>query len=69
MDLVVHRWDLARATGGDEHIDDADIARLTEAAAGFGEMIRSPGVCGPELAVADDADDQTRLLAFLGRQA
>jgi uncharacterized protein (TIGR03086 family) len=69
MDLVVHRWDLAKATGGDEHIDDEDVARIAAAAEEMGDMLRSPGACGPAITVADDADDQTRLLAFLGRQA
>jgi hypothetical protein len=31
-------------------------------------MIRTPGVCGPEVVVAEDADAQTKLLALLGRQ-
>jgi uncharacterized protein (TIGR03086 family) len=69
MDLVVHRWDLARATGGDERIDDEDVARIAAAAHEMGDMLRSPGACGPEITVGDGADDQTRLLAFLGRRA
>jgi uncharacterized protein (TIGR03086 family) len=69
MDLVVHRWDLAKATGGDERIDDGDVARIAAAAEEMGDMLRSPGACGPAITVADDADDQTRLLAFLGRRA
>ena len=33
----------------------------------FGDMLRTQGVCGPEVEVAADADEQTKLLAFLGR--
>lgn len=69
FDLVVHRWDLARATGGDEHIDTEDAERVIAGAAGFGDMLRGPGVCGPEVAVAADADPATRMLAIVGRAA
>ena len=33
-----------------------------------GRQPAATGVCGPEVAVADDADEQARFLAFLGRQ-
>jgi hypothetical protein len=33
----------------------------------LGDNLRQSGVCGPAVEVADDADEQTRLLAFLGR--
>ena len=69
MDLVVHAWDLARATGGDEHIADEDVARVQGGLAAFGEMLHSPGVCGPAVAVSPDADAQSKLLAELGRTA
>ena len=69
FDLVVHGWDLARATGGDERIDPADVARVHAGTEGFADTLRSPGVCGPEVPVDDDADEQTRLLAILGRRA
>jgi uncharacterized protein (TIGR03086 family) len=68
-DLVVHRWDLAKATGGDEHIDAVDIERVCAVAEGLGETMRSPGAFGPELPVAEDADAQTKMLANLGRRA
>ena len=31
-------------------------------------MLRMPGVCGPAVAVADDASAQDKLVAFMGRQ-
>jgi uncharacterized protein (TIGR03086 family) len=67
MDLVVHGWDLARATGLDERIDPEEVRRVRERATEFGEMLRTPGVCGPAVEVAADVDEQTKLLAFLGR--
>ncbi|WP_159941709.1 MULTISPECIES: TIGR03086 family metal-binding protein [unclassified Nocardiopsis] len=69
FDLVVHRWDLARATGQDERLDPGDVRWAREAAAGFGPHLRREGVCGPELTPPGGADEQTRLLAFLGRRA
>jgi uncharacterized protein (TIGR03086 family) len=68
-DLVIHRWDLARATGQDATIDPDDAARVLASAREFGETLRSPGVCGPEVPVADDADVQTRVLGYYGRAA
>jgi uncharacterized protein (TIGR03086 family) len=69
MDLVVHGWDLARAAGLDEEIVPQDIARVSEQAGAFGAMLRSPQAFGPEVVAPADADEQVRLLAFLGRRA
>ena len=68
LDLVVHRWDLARATGQDERLDPDDVAWAHETARSFGDMLRMQGVCGPEVEVPDDADAQTKMLAFGGRR-
>jgi uncharacterized protein (TIGR03086 family) len=68
-DLTVHGWDLARATGQDETIDPALLGPLAEWFADQAEGYRSSGATGPRPPVADDADDQTRLLADFGRSA
>ena len=69
FDLVVHRWDLARAVGLDDTIDDAEVERLmTVDAPAFGDMLRGPGVVGPEVEVPADASAQDRLIAYLGRR-
>jgi uncharacterized protein (TIGR03086 family) len=68
FDLVVHGWDLARATGQDEHIDEADVRRVREDSAKFGDAIRSPGAMGPEVEPPPGADEQTKMLAYLGRR-
>ncbi|NEU34456.1 TIGR03086 family protein, partial [bacterium LRH843] len=47
--------------------EELDLAR--ERAAFFGDNIRRDGVCPVELTPPDGADEQTRLLAFLGRRA
>ena len=70
-DLVIHRWDLARATGqtAAERIDGDEIALVREAWAPLGDNLRQPGVFGPARDVPDDADEQVELLAFAGRAA
>ncbi|MGQ0774749.1 MAG: maleylpyruvate isomerase N-terminal domain-containing protein [Pseudonocardiales bacterium] len=70
-DLVRHvlGWDLARATGQDERIDPWELARLWESVKLFGDAIRTEGTCGPAVDPPPGADDQTRLLAYLGRPA
>ena len=67
FDLVVHGWDLARATGQDERIAPEDVARVQAAAEAFGDKMRGPGAFGDAVEPPADADDQDRLLAFLGR--
>ncbi|HEY8340391.1 MAG TPA: TIGR03086 family metal-binding protein [Egibacteraceae bacterium] len=69
FDLVIHRWDLARATGVDERIPPEDLAWATARAHELGEQARRQGVFGPALEPPPGADEQTRLLAFVGRRA
>ena len=67
FDLVVHGWDLARATGQDETIAPARVEEVWGMAQGLGDNLRRSGVCGPAVPVADDAPLQDRLLGLLGR--
>lgn len=67
-DLVIHQWDLARATGQDETLDLDEVRTLDAALRPMGDMLRSPGAFGPEIEPAPDADEQTRFLNFLGRR-
>jgi uncharacterized protein (TIGR03086 family) len=68
FDVLVHTWDLARATGGDERLDPRDVHEVFEAARPIDDMLRTPGVCGPKIDPPPAADEQTQLLAFLGRR-
>lgn len=68
-DVFLHRWDLARATGQDETLDPARCAGLLEGMEPMGDAMRASGHFGPLVEVADGADVQTRLLAFIGRRA
>ena len=69
LDLVVHGWDLARATGQGETIAPEEVDR----ALGFidemggASTMRDNGVTGPEVAVPADASKQDRMLGLLGR--
>jgi len=72
-DVLIHTWDLARATGLDEGLDPDEVHRSWAGVEGLppevDEAMRASGHYGPRIDVADDADEQTRLLAFLGRRA
>jgi len=67
-DVLIHTWDVARATGGDETLDPGEVHRMFEGVEPYDEMLRSSGQYGPRVAVSDDADEQTKLIAFMGRQ-
>ena len=67
FDLVVHGWDLARASGQDETIDPAEVDRVWDAAQGFGDSMREYGVTKAEVSVPENAPKQDRLLGLLGR--
>lgn len=66
-DVFMHTWDLARATGQDETLDPQRCAVMLEGMQPFDELLRSSGQYGPAVGVPADADAQTRLLAFIGR--
>jgi uncharacterized protein (TIGR03086 family) len=66
-DVFLHRWDLARATGQDETLDPDTCAAMLEGMLPMDEVLRQSGQYGPRVPVPDDADVQTKLLAFIGR--
>jgi uncharacterized protein (TIGR03086 family) len=68
MDVLIHTWDLARATGQDEKLDPALVEACT--AMFLPEMPqrgRAAGIIGPAVEVGDGASPQDRLLAAMGR--
>ena len=68
-DVFTHTWDLARATGQDETLDPDQVRRMLAATGAMPEeVLRADGMFGPAIEVPDDADDQTKLLAYLGRR-
>lgn len=69
-DVFTHSWDLARATGLDESLDPDQLQRMLASMSSIpDDVLRADGMFGPRLEVPDDADDQTRFLAFVGRRA
>jgi uncharacterized protein (TIGR03086 family) len=78
IDMVLHGWDLARATGQDDTVDPAEVEALWSAMSAIPaevmEKLRTPGafgpgveVFGPEVTVPEDASLQDRLLGLIGR--
>lgn len=67
LELLVHTWDLAQATGQSVVLDTELVGPALETAERFASQGRAAGMVGPELPVPRDADDQTRLLALFGR--
>ena len=66
-DVFLHTWDLSRATGQDERLDPVEVHQLLVGMEPMDEVLRASGHYGPRVRVPDDADEQTRLLAFIGR--
>ena len=66
-DVLVHTWDLAKATGQDASIDADFAAGMYEGMLPMDAMLRQSGHFGPRVDVADDADPVTKLIAFTGR--
>ena len=67
-DVFLHTWDLARATGQAETLDPEEVHRALEGMLPMDDVLRQSGHYGPKVDVPADADEQTRLLAFIGRQ-
>jgi uncharacterized protein (TIGR03086 family) len=68
-DLLIHGWDLARATGQDDRLDSELVAACAGWFAGMADAYRGAGAVGPRPAVPADADPQAALLAEFGRLA
>ena len=69
MDLLVHTWDLARAVGAADRLDEDSVRHAYEALQPLDAMIRQPNVFGPKLEPPPGADLQTEFLYFLSRRA
>ena len=69
MDVLIHTWDLATATGQDPQLDpdlvDACIAMFLPE---MPERGRAGGIIGPAVPVGADAPPLDRLLGAMGRQ-
>jgi uncharacterized protein (TIGR03086 family) len=68
VEPLVHRWDLARAIGADDTVDEELAARCLEIARRYAAVLRGPGMYGPELDPPAGAPAAAALLAYLGRR-
>jgi uncharacterized protein (TIGR03086 family) len=67
LDVFIHGWDIARATGQDSTMD-ADLVETVYAMFKPHEaMLQASGVFGAPVEVPPESDTQTGLLAMLGR--
>jgi uncharacterized protein (TIGR03086 family) len=66
-DVFMHTWDLSRATGQDDRLDVEFCADLLAGMQPMDDVLRASGQYGPRVEVPADADPQTRLLGFIGR--
>jgi uncharacterized protein (TIGR03086 family) len=67
-DVAVHGWDLARGIGADDTIDRGLVEALLPGVEANAADLAASGVFGQPVEVPADADDQTRMLALLGRR-
>ncbi|MDX6371654.1 MAG: hypothetical protein QOD98_642 [Nocardioidaceae bacterium] len=66
-DVFMHTWDLARASGQDDTLDPDRCAEMVAGMDQYEEAMRGSGQYGARVLVPDDADAQSRLLGFIGR--
>jgi uncharacterized protein (TIGR03086 family) len=67
-DILVHTWDLARATGLDETLDAEVVHDMLAEMEPMDDALRASGQYGPKVEAPAGADEQTRLIAFTGRR-
>jgi uncharacterized protein (TIGR03086 family) len=69
MDVLVHTWDLATATGQDATLDPAVVAAcIAMFLPAMPEAGRAGRIIGPAVEVGEGASPQDQLLAALGRR-
>lgn len=66
-DIFMHTWDLALASGQDVRLEPEFCTALLAGMEPMEEAIRSSGQYGPRVEVPSDADPQTRMIGFIGR--
>lgn len=66
-DVLIHTWDLARATGQAVRLDPTMVHDMLVGMEPMDEMLRSSGHYGARVHLDADADEQDRLIAFTGR--
>lgn len=66
-DVIVHTWDLARAVGADENLDESLVAAAWTVFEPQKDTLEASGLFASPVPIAEDASLQSRLLALTGR--
>ncbi|WP_193103598.1 TIGR03086 family protein [Brachybacterium sp. FME24] len=66
-DVFFHTWDLARSSGQDDRLDPGMVHDAFTGMSAMEEYLRPSGQFGQQQPVPDDATEQEKLFAFLGR--
>jgi uncharacterized protein (TIGR03086 family) len=69
IDVLIHGWDLAKATGQDPALDPELVDACRAVVEPQAELLKGSGMFGTETKAPAGADPQTQLLAMLGRRA
>ena len=67
-DMVVHRWDVASAVGGDSTLTEGELDRLESSIDSWGDALYLDGICKPGVVPPEGAARRTVLLARMGRR-
>lgn len=67
FDMIVHRWDLGRATGVPTAFSATELDQVEASLDAFGEHLYGDGICRPPVRISASATLQDRLLARTGR--
>ncbi|MGW5417781.1 TIGR03086 family metal-binding protein [Actinomadura geliboluensis] len=67
LEPLVHAWDLAKATAQPSRLDPDLVHHAFATAQVVAAPLRAEGHLAPPLGAQQGADEQTRMLAFLGR--
>ncbi|MCE1179053.1 MAG: TIGR03086 family protein [Micrococcales bacterium] len=66
-DVLIHTWDLAKASGQEPALDDAVCAGMADGMEPIADMLASSGQYGPRVPVPADASGVDRLMGLVGR--
>ena len=69
IDVLIHGWDLAKATGQDTTLPGDLVQACIEVVTPQEELLAGSGAFGTDVQAPSGADAQTQLLAMLGRRA
>lgn len=68
-DILIHSWDLARGTHGDDKLDPELVELVYNQTKDHDKDLRATGLFGDHVDVDPKADTQPKLLALFGRKA